>query len=465
MFKGVRRSAVHGVCAAAALALSPVTATTQAEPDRAGAQAFPALPLPPAIEELVGMPQTYTPARSSYLALITSEAEQRGLPAALADAVAQVESRYDPKAVGSLGEVGLMQIRAPTAALLGYKGEAAGLAEPETNVRLGVAYLARAWQLANGDVCRALMKYRAGWGEERMTPFSVEYCRRARVHLAAIGSPLADEARPTPQEPATVVVAQPNQKLSPASSPGAARLQSAAPQLAAAKQTPVEPVPLPPIRLASLGATAPAGDVGQTRSEAPKSNGAATDKNAARQRASAPRVTPPPIGPSKAQPQPPRVSMAKAEPVKSAEPRTGTLPNVQHRGGEAASEQNLRRGPAKAPPIASAAPNQARAEPDVRSPSREVTPPAPLRSLPTLSASSGGVVERATAPNPRSPAGTPAPALPLRPGLTGRTQTAALAQPEAAAAEAEVARKRMEARLQAQEKRLRMTLKSICTGC
>ena len=164
MLKVVRRSAVHGVCAAAVLALSPITATAQAEPDRSGAQAFPALPLPPAIEGLIGIPQTYTTARSSYLALITSEAEQRGLPAALADAVAQVESRYDPKAVGSLGEVGLMQIRPRTAALLGYKGEAIGLAEPETNVRLGVAYLTRAWQLANGDVCRALMKYRGGWG-------------------------------------------------------------------------------------------------------------------------------------------------------------------------------------------------------------------------------------------------------------------------------------------------------------
>src|SRR5215204_7721787 len=200
MLKVVRRSAVHGLCAAVALALSPTTATAQAEPDRAGAQAFPALPLPPAIEELVGMPQTYTAARSSYLALITSEAEQRGLPAALADAVAQVESRYDPKAMGSLGEVGLMQIRPRTAALLGYKGEVAGLAEPETNVRLGVAYLARAWQLAKGDVCRALMKYRAGWGEERMTPLSVEYCRRARGHLAALGSPLAGGAVPTSGE-------------------------------------------------------------------------------------------------------------------------------------------------------------------------------------------------------------------------------------------------------------------------
>src|SRR3954452_9037265 len=186
MFKGVRRSAVHGVCAAAALALSPVTATTQAEPDRAGAQAFPALPLPPALEELIGLPQTYTAARRSYLALITSEAEQRGLPSALADAVAQVESRYNPKVVGSRGEVGLMQIRPQTAALLGYKGEVTALFEPETNVRLGVAYLARAWQLAKGDVCRTLMKYRAGWGEERMTPRSVEYCRRARGHLAAI---------------------------------------------------------------------------------------------------------------------------------------------------------------------------------------------------------------------------------------------------------------------------------------
>src|SRR3954469_18426313 len=52
-------------------------------------------------------------------------------------------------------------------------------------------YLAEAWRLANGNLCRALMKYRAGWGEERLSPLSQEYCRRARVHLANIGSPLA----------------------------------------------------------------------------------------------------------------------------------------------------------------------------------------------------------------------------------------------------------------------------------
>jgi hypothetical protein len=34
------------------------------------------------------------------------------------------------------------------------------------------------------------MKYRAGHGEERMTLLSVEYCRRVRAHLVAIGSPM-----------------------------------------------------------------------------------------------------------------------------------------------------------------------------------------------------------------------------------------------------------------------------------
>jgi hypothetical protein len=47
------------------------------------------------------------------------------------------------------------------------------------------------------------MKYRAGWGEERMPPLSVEYCRRARQHLAAIGSPLGIGAMPPATEGST----------------------------------------------------------------------------------------------------------------------------------------------------------------------------------------------------------------------------------------------------------------------
>ena len=152
---------------------------------------FPALPLPPRIDALIGLPQTFTGGRREYLDLVTRAAEQAGLPPAVADSVAHVESRYNPSAFGGVGEIGLMQVRPETAAMLGHAGGVSALFVPEVNVRYGVMYLARAWQLADGDLCRALMKYRAGWGEERISPLSAEYCRRAREHLASIGSPLA----------------------------------------------------------------------------------------------------------------------------------------------------------------------------------------------------------------------------------------------------------------------------------
>lgn len=191
------------------------------------AHGFPVLPPPPAVEGLIGLPQTYTKGRSTYLALITREAEQRGLPAAIADAVAKVESGFDPNAVGGVGEVGLMQVRPQTAAMLGYAGGVAGLFEPEVNVRFGVAYLARAWELAGGDVCRTLMKYRAGWGEERMTPLSFEYCRRARGHLAAIGSPLAGGALPAASEAAPSFAARQVSKTEQVSPPSLLRSRPA----------------------------------------------------------------------------------------------------------------------------------------------------------------------------------------------------------------------------------------------
>ena len=149
------------------------------------------LPLPPTVERLAIQAEQPSKGRRAYLPILTREAEARGLPPAVADAVATVESGYQPKAIGGVGEVGVMQVRPTTAAMLGHKGSVADLFVPETNIRFGVTYLAQAWQLAGGDLCRALMKYRAGHGEERMTPLSVEYCRRARVHLASVGSPLA----------------------------------------------------------------------------------------------------------------------------------------------------------------------------------------------------------------------------------------------------------------------------------
>ena len=120
--------------------------------------------------------------RGFYRALIKREAEKNGLPSDIADAVAAIESGYDPGAVGGVGEIGLMQVRPETAAMMGFKGDAAELAKPDVNIHYGVTYLGQAWRLANGDLCRALMKYRAGHGEEMMSELSVELLRpRARA--------------------------------------------------------------------------------------------------------------------------------------------------------------------------------------------------------------------------------------------------------------------------------------------
>jgi soluble lytic murein transglycosylase-like protein len=125
-----------------------------------------------------------------YRAIAKAEAERRGLPPAMADAVMKVESNYNAAARGRDGEYGLMQVMPPTARLLGLEGPIETLAEPEVNIRLGVRYLAEAWRLAGGDICTAAMKYRAGHGETRFSALSVRYCERVRAHLASVGYPV-----------------------------------------------------------------------------------------------------------------------------------------------------------------------------------------------------------------------------------------------------------------------------------
>ena len=135
-----------------------------------------------------------------------AEAEKAGLPYAMVDAVMKIESGYHPEALGGVGEIGLMQVRPATAAMMGFRGTPADLADPAINIHYGAAYLGKAWKLTGGDVCKTLMKYRAGHGETIMTPLSVTYCQRARVHLASIGSPLAGTVTPADLVAATAAV-------------------------------------------------------------------------------------------------------------------------------------------------------------------------------------------------------------------------------------------------------------------
>jgi soluble lytic murein transglycosylase-like protein len=126
-------------------------------------------------------------ARGLYRALIEKEAAQSGLAPEIAEAVMAVESGFNPAVIGGAGEIGLMQILPSTARMLGFAGTLADLAVPATNIHYGVTYLAEAWRRAGGDLCTAVMKYRAGHGETRFSFLSVNYCIAVRSKLAARG--------------------------------------------------------------------------------------------------------------------------------------------------------------------------------------------------------------------------------------------------------------------------------------
>ena len=136
--------------------------------------------------------------RDLYRRLAQQHANENRIPYAIVDAVMGVESAYKPEAVGDAGEIGLMQVLPSTATMLGYTGDAKSLAAPATNIQYGTQYLAGAWRLADGDICTAVMKYRAGHGETRFSQKSVDYCLRVRTKLKAAGYPVAGKVpKPT----------------------------------------------------------------------------------------------------------------------------------------------------------------------------------------------------------------------------------------------------------------------------
>ena len=140
--------------------------------------------------------------RTRLLPLIQAEAQAAGIPPALADAVATIETGYTENAIGSSGEIGLMQVMPATARMMGFGGNSTELYAAATNIHYGVSYLARALAASGGNLCRALMKYRAGTGEEGYSPLSIQYCRRAQAVLARNGSALAAQvAATTPAAP------------------------------------------------------------------------------------------------------------------------------------------------------------------------------------------------------------------------------------------------------------------------
>ncbi|MEP3427229.1 MAG: transglycosylase SLT domain-containing protein [Roseibium sp.] len=115
-----------------------------------------------------------------YTKLIRKAAKKHGVPLKIANAVVQVESNFNPRARGSAGEVGLMQIKPATARGMGYRGSTKALYNPETNLEWGMKYLAGAHDRANGDVCGTILRYNAGHYAKRMNPISRRYCNKVQ---------------------------------------------------------------------------------------------------------------------------------------------------------------------------------------------------------------------------------------------------------------------------------------------
>ncbi len=109
----------------------------------------------------------------AYSSLVASHAAANGLPPSLVHRVIMRESRYNARAV-SKGNFGIMQIRLGTARAMGYRGDAAGLLDPNVNMTYAVKYLAGAYRAAGGNPDRAVSLYASGYGSGRSAYVSGE---------------------------------------------------------------------------------------------------------------------------------------------------------------------------------------------------------------------------------------------------------------------------------------------------
>jgi soluble lytic murein transglycosylase len=110
----------------------------------------------------------YHPLR--YQDVIARQAEANSIDPYLVTAVINAESGFREGVVSGAGAVGLMQVKPSTAAAVapstsaGDEMNAAALADPTTNIRVGTRYLAFLLKRYDGDVQLALAAYNAGLG-------------------------------------------------------------------------------------------------------------------------------------------------------------------------------------------------------------------------------------------------------------------------------------------------------------
>jgi soluble lytic murein transglycosylase len=125
------------------------------------------------------LPESYKKDYKKVAQTIIDESLKYGFDPIFVMSVISHESRFKPTTVGSFGEIGLMQIRPETAKWIskklkiGYSGKKKDLKSPETNIRIGTAYLSylrghfdsqarlylAAYNMGQGNVASALDRH------------------------------------------------------------------------------------------------------------------------------------------------------------------------------------------------------------------------------------------------------------------------------------------------------------------
>ena len=120
---------------------------------------------------------------------VLSASAHYALSPALIDAVAHVESRYDPLAVSRTNARGIMQLMPGTARDLGVDAR-----DPAANIRGGTKYLRQLLDRFDGDVVRAIAAYNAGPGAVARAGGVPRYAE-TRAYVAAVLDRLAAGAQ------------------------------------------------------------------------------------------------------------------------------------------------------------------------------------------------------------------------------------------------------------------------------
>lgn len=150
---------------------------------------------------------------SNYTAIqqmIINKALQKGIDPALALALVQRESNFNPNAIGDSGKsFGLFQIHTPDHP--GYKG---GL-NPEANAEYGLNLLKSHLDRYGGDIDKALWAYNAGSGnlQKGILPASTKaYIANIKSNMGKFGSPQAGDYN-LPQTPTEQILQAPKINL------------------------------------------------------------------------------------------------------------------------------------------------------------------------------------------------------------------------------------------------------------